>query len=77
MDKYGYSGIDIVVLIYGNSWYGGPDKYGYSGIVFDAHLQFSLLIDDWRENLIFVVNKSSSRHADNRKKRFSWFLMKG
>lgn len=46
MDKYGYSGIDIVVLIYGNSWYSGPDKYGYSGIVFDAHLQFSLLIDD-------------------------------
>ena len=77
MDKYGYSDIDIVVLIYCYRWYSGPDKYGYSGIVFDAHLQFSLLIDDWHENLIFFVNKSSSRHADNRKKRFSSFLMKG
>ena len=46
------------------------DKYGYSGIVFDAHLQISSLIGEWRENVIFVVDNSLSRHTDNRKKDF-------
>ena len=46
-----------------------PGKYRYSdyGTGFDARSQF-LSIGEWNKNVvIFAVNKTSSRHTDNRK----------
>ena len=48
-----------------------PDKYGYSGygIRFSACSKSFLSNDEWGKNIvIFRVDKSSSKHADNRNK---------